>query len=70
MFILLHQNLIVLSACLYAVFVQEHVTKMIGLRRSYQLGLAVFSLSMAITVLNTSRYGHSFSTYIDVLILV
>jgi len=43
-----------ITACLYAVFVQEHVTKMIGLRRSYQLGLAVFSLSMAITVLNTS----------------
>jgi len=43
-----------ITACVYAVFVQEHVTKMIGLRRSYQLGLAIFALSMAVTVLNTS----------------
>ena len=43
-----------ITACLYAVFFQEYVTKMIGLKRSYQLGLGVFSLSMAVTVLNTS----------------
>ena len=43
-----------ISACMYAVFFQEYVTKKIGLKRSYQLGLGVFSLSMAVTVLNTS----------------
>ena len=43
-----------ITACLYAVFFQEYVTKMIGLKRSYQLGLGIFSLSMAVTVLNTS----------------
>ena len=43
-------------ACVYAVFIQEHVTKLIGLKRSYQLGLGIFALSMAVTVLNTSRY--------------
>ena len=42
------------SACLYAVFFQDYVTKMVGLKRSYQLGLGVFSVSMAVTVLNTS----------------
>jgi len=43
-----------ITACLYAVFFQDYVTKMIGLKRSYQLGLGLFSISMAITVLNTS----------------
>merc|ERR1719369_620049 len=43
-----------ITACVYAVFIQEHVTKMLGLRRSYQLGLSIFALSMAVTVLNTS----------------
>ena len=35
-------------------FFQDYVTKMVGLKRSYQLGLGVFSVSMAVTVLNTS----------------
>ena len=39
---------------MYAVFFQDYVTKMIGLKRSYQLGLGLFSLAMAVTVLNTS----------------
>lgn len=43
-----------ITACVYAVFIQEHVTKLIGLKRSYQLGLGIFALSMAVTVLNTS----------------
>ena len=43
-----------ITACLYAVFFQEYVTRVIGLKRSYQLGLGIFSLSMAVTVLNTS----------------
>merc|ERR1719225_1118842 len=43
-----------ITACLYAVFFQDYVTKMVGLKRSYQLGLGVFSVSMAVTVLNTS----------------
>ena len=46
--------LYIFVACLYAVFFQDYVTKMIGLKRSYQLGLGLFSISMAITVLNTS----------------
>lgn len=40
-----------ITAGVYAVFIQEHVTNAIGLRRSYQLGLAVFSISMAASVL-------------------
>ena len=50
------------SAGIYAVFIQEHITNAIGLRRSYQLGLAVFSISMAATVLLSTRsatVGHS-----------
>jgi len=43
-----------ITACVYAVFIQEHVTRMLGLRRSYQLGLGIFAISMAVTVLNTS----------------
>jgi len=43
-----------ITACLYAVFFQDYVTKIIGLKRSYQLGLGLFSISMAVTVLNTS----------------
>ena len=43
-----------ITACLYAVFFQDYVTKLIGLKRSYQLGLGIFSVSMAVTVLNTS----------------
>ena len=43
-----------ITACLYAVFFQDYVTKMIGLKRSYQLGVGIFSISMAVTVLNTS----------------
>ena len=43
-----------ITACLYAVFFQDYVTKMIGLKRSYQLGVGIFSVSMAVTVLNTS----------------
>lgn len=43
-----------ITACLYAVLVQEHVTKLIGLKRSYQFGLGMFSLSMAATVLLSS----------------
>ena len=43
-----------ITACLYAVFFQDYVTKMVGLKRSYQLGLGIFSVSMAVTVLNTS----------------
>lgn len=34
---------------------QEHVTKLLGLKRSYQFGLMVFSISMAATVLSTGR---------------
>ena len=55
-FLLNFLNCNMFSACVYAVFVQEHVTKLIGLKRSYQLGLGIFALSMAVTVLNTSRY--------------
>ena len=43
-----------ITACLYAVFFQDYITKMIGLKRSYQLGVGIFSVSMAVTVLNTS----------------
>jgi len=42
------------TAGVYALFLQEHVTRAVGLKRSYQLGLAVFSVSMAVTVLSTS----------------
>jgi hypothetical protein len=44
------------SAGIYAVFIQEHVTNAIGLRRSYQLGLGIFAISMAATVLLSTRY--------------
>lgn len=43
-----------ITAGFYAIFVQEHVTRVLGLRRSYQFGLAVFSLSMGVTVLSTA----------------
>ena len=39
-------------------FVQEHITKLLGLKRSYQFGLAVFAISMAVTVLSTNRWQH------------
>jgi len=42
------------TACIYAMFIQEKVTERFGLKRSYQIGLAFFALSMAVTVLNTS----------------
>ena len=38
--------------------VQEHITKLLGLKRSYQFGLAVFAISMAVTVLSTNRWQH------------
>ena len=40
---------------------QEHITKMLGLKRSYQFGLAVFAISMAVTVLSTNRCQYLFS---------
>ena len=41
---------------LYGMYsVQEHITKLLGLKRSYQFGLAVFAISMAVTVLSTNR---------------
>jgi len=42
-----------ITAGTYALFIQEHVTKLLGLKRSYQFGLMVFSISMAATVLST-----------------
>ena len=38
-----------------AFYDQEHITKLLGLKRSYQFGLAVFAISMAVTVLSTNR---------------
>jgi len=43
-----------ITAGVYALFIQEHITKLLGLKRSYQFGLAVFAISMAITVLSTN----------------
>lgn len=43
-----------LTAGIYALFIQEHVTRVLGLKRSYQFGLAIFALSMAVTVLSTA----------------
>ena len=44
---------------LYGMYsVQEHITKLLGLKRSYQFGLAVFAISMAVTVLSTNRWQH------------
>jgi len=44
-----------LTAGLYAVFIQEHMTRYLGMRMSYQLGLIVFSASMGATVV----FSHS-----------
>jgi len=43
-----------ITAGVYALFIQEHITKLLGLKRSYQFGLAVFAISMAVTVLSTN----------------
>ncbi|XP_023323954.1 solute carrier family 45 member 3 [Eurytemora carolleeae] len=42
------------TAGIYAVFIQEHVTNAFGLRISYQIGLIVFSVSMGATVMLSS----------------
>jgi len=43
-----------ITAIVYAVFVQEHMIRWLGLKGAYKLGLAVHSASMAATVLFSS----------------